>query len=428
MKIIYIFLIFIISAYFSLCSEPPTYNYTGYSSKFTNQSIDSKTPEIIQILDDSSALFYVNYEINHYSSVADFSVKDISILKDGKSSNLENSLSHCINSAVLISGLWITLNRVQVYTNGEGAIAVCTTNEGYMTVHNSTIATTSKNSIAIHGSDNSSVNVRDSFIITNGENSPAMSGQKGAFISCNNCSLHTANKGSPLFQIFDGMTIRNSYGLAENSQAIIADGKMEINIINTTLNCSWKENGEDIPDASGILLKNTSFNADEDETSFTNFYVKKSTFEINSETAPMILVDNAYISFSFEDSKINSKIFLKLKNASSRTDINLKNCEIEGDIIADEKANLYFILTNSKFVGAINPDGKAGYINFFIDKKSSVTLTGNSNCDDFYSADQTNSNVNKNSFTLGGLVGDEDSGSNVLISKIMLLLLAYLLI
>ena len=129
-------------------------------------------------------------------------------------------------------------------------------------------------------------------------------------------------------------------------------------IDNTTLNCSWKENGEDIPDASGILLKNTSFNANEDETGFTNFYVKKSTLEINSETAPMILVDNAYVSFSLEDSKINSKIFLKLKNASSRTDINLKNCEIEGDIIADEKANLYFILTNSKFVGAINPDGK----------------------------------------------------------------------
>ncbi len=169
---------------------------------------------ITQILDDSSALFYVNYKINHDSRVADFSVKDVSILKDGKSSNLENSLSYCINSAVLVSGLWITLNRVQVSTNGEGAIAVCTTNEGYMAVHNSTIATTSKNSIAIHGSDKSSVNVRDSNIITNGENSPAMSGQKGAFISCNNCLLHTANKGSPLFQIFDGMTIRDSYGLA----------------------------------------------------------------------------------------------------------------------------------------------------------------------------------------------------------------------
>lgn len=201
---------------------------------------------------------------------------------------------------------------------------------------------------------------------------------------------------------------------------------MYITIKNSTLNCSWKANGDDIPDASGIILKNTSFNADEDKTLSTSLAVEQSTLEINSETAPMILVDNAYINFEIKNSKIKSKIFLKLKNASENTNIYFYKCDIEGDIIADEKANLYIRLEKSKFVGAINPDGKAGYVNFDMDKKSNVTLTGNSKCDEFYSEDETNSNVNKNSFSLAGL--EEDSSSNLLISKIMLLLLAYLLI
>ena len=61
-----------------------------------------------------------------------------------------------------------------------------------------------------------------------------------------------------------------------------------------------------------------------------------------------------------------------------------------------------------------------------MDKNSNITLTGNSNCDYLNNMDLTNSNVNKNSFSFAGL--EEDSSSNILISKIMLLFFAYLLI
>ena len=422
------FLIFIINADFSLSSEPTAYNYTGYSAKYMNQSIDSKIPMVQQSESDSSALLYVSHrKSGEYHSSYDFTVKDTTIQKEGISTNLENSLSYCINSAVLDSGLQISMSFVNVYTKAEGAIGVCVTNDGHIRVSDSIISTQSKNSNAIHASGLGGITGRYSTIITSGENSPAMSAQKGSSIFCNNCALHTSKKGSPLFQIFgDSMYISHSYGLAENSHAIIADGYMDIQIDNTTLNCSLTGNGDDISDASGILLKNTSFNPDEDKIEYTSFYLKKSLLEINSETAPMILVDNAYISFTFENSKVKSKIFLKVKNASEKTVVFFRNCDIEGDIIADEKANLDISLSNTKFVGAINPDGKAGHITFFLNKNSNVTLTGNSNCDSFYSEDRTNSNVIKKSFSLAGL--EEDSSSNLLISKIMLLLFVYLLI
>ena len=110
MKKIYIFLIFIICADFSLSSEPTAYNYTGYSAKFMNKSINySTSPMIQQSENDSSALLYVSHRKNdYYSSSTDYTVGNTTIQKEGISTNLENSLSYCINSAVLDSGLQIS--------------------------------------------------------------------------------------------------------------------------------------------------------------------------------------------------------------------------------------------------------------------------------------------------------------------------------
>ena len=153
MKIIYIFLIFIISADFSLSSEPTAYNYTGYSAKFMNKSIDYLTSPLIQQSEnDSSALLYVSHRENNYHSSlsADYKVGNTTIQKEGISTNLENSLSYCINSAVLDSGLYISLSNVSVYSKAEGAIGVCVTNGGEVRVSESSVSTQSKNSIAIH--------------------------------------------------------------------------------------------------------------------------------------------------------------------------------------------------------------------------------------------------------------------------------------
>ena len=344
-------------------------------------------------------------------------------MKTGKSSNLEDSLSYCINSAILDSGHEINLNRAQVSTNDEGAIALCSINGGRIYARSSTISTQTNNSIAMQASEGSYISGRDSIISTIGENSPAMSGQKRSSMSCYNCQISTTKIGSPLIQTFGGFEIHDSYGRAEKSPLIIADGKTHIIIVNTTLNCTWDESGDDV---SGILLKNTSFNPDKDSKEYTLFELRGSSLEIKSETAPMILVDGAYIYFDFSNCKIKSKIFLQLKNAEFKTNIIFQNCDIEGDIIADEKASLTIELTNTKFKGAINPDDKAGYVRLTMNKKSNITLTGNSNIDSFDNLDQTNSNIIKNSFSMSGL--EEDSSSNLLFSKIMILLFAFLLI
>ena len=423
MKINSFFLIFIISAEITIISGKASYNYSGYSYKFMNQSINSSAGMIQQNDDDSSALLYVSpREDEDYSLTATFRVEDVTIMKSGKSNNLENSLSHCINSAVLNSGWNINLNITNVQTIGEGAIAFCATDSGRMTAYDSNILTLSKNSIAMHASENSSVTGRGSFIITTGENSPAISGQKDTRIQTFNCQLYTSKKGSPLFQTFGYLEIRNSYGLARNSHAIIADGFYSIVIYKTTLNCLWEEVGDDV---SVILLKKTSFDQNSDSDT-SSLIFENSFFETNIEIAPMILVDGSKTYIFLRSIKVKSKILIKIKNSSSMITIKLYGSEIEGDIIGDEKANIYLELVGTKFKGAINPDNKADYVNINMMSNSNITLTGNSNCDEFSNYDQTNSNIIKNSFSLSGL--KEYSSSSLLVSKMMLLLLVCFMI
>jgi hypothetical protein len=178
-----------------------------------NQSIQQKGCYSKMGMIQASVLLYVNYEKEpDYHNSKSFSIDDVTIMKTGKSSNLDESLSYCINSAVLVSGHSITLHRDQVRTSDEGAISLCATHSGRINVYSSTISTQEKNSIAIHASENSSLSGKDSYISTIGENSPAISGQKGSWISINNCQLYTSKKGSPLLTTLGSLEIKNTNG------------------------------------------------------------------------------------------------------------------------------------------------------------------------------------------------------------------------
>ena len=430
MKITNIFLIFIISADIAISYKWTSYNYTGYEYRYLNESINSTKGMLQQNGDDSSVLLYVNYEKEpDYHNSKSFSIDDVTIMKTGKSSNLDESLSYCINSAVLVSGHSITLHRDQVRTSDEGAISLCATHSGSINVYSSTISTQEKNSIAMHASENSSLSGRDSYISTIGENSPAISGQKGSWISINNCQLYTSKKGSPLLTTLGSLEIKNTNGSAKNSHAIIVDVPNGFNINNTILNCSWEGDGDGTSDISGILFKNTSFDPKRD--SYYTVYpidlsIKNSILEINSEIVPMILIDDVYSNIYLRNVKVKSRIFLKFKSTKRKIHIELSSCDIEGDIIGDEQTNINIYLSHTKFKGAINPDNKAGYISIEINSYSNITLTDNSNCDAITNSDYTNSNIMKNSFTFNGL--EENSSSSLLIRKMILLLLICLMI
>lgn len=423
MKIIFILLI---AGTLAEEGEEPAYNYTLYNTKRVNEKISGTL--ILQQEEDASALSY--YVRNRGYETKIYTINGSIIYKSGKSNNLEKTLSLCFNSAILASEYSVNFENSFLNTTDSGSIALCAVDGGKITARNSTIITHSANSNALRAKSGS-VSVSHSIIQTLGENSPIFSDEIGSSVSCDGCELYTAKTGSPLVHTKGSCSLRNTNGYAENSQAIIIDGKINVFIQSgTKLKCSGKGTSADSSDACGILIKNsTAGNGHQVGTSqnYTSLIINNGSLEITDETAPMILVDGAYSDFFFTWATIKSKIFLKIKGTSSKINLYMNRCDIKGDIIGDENTHLSISLQSSNFTGAINPDGKAGYIDFFMSESSTLTLTGNSNFDAYYNADRTKSNVITNSFSMNG-VEEDDSSLSILCSKFMLLLLVCLLV
>lgn len=430
MKIIYIFLIVGIIAD---GTGDISYNYSSYNSTKINYPnavqylYNNYDNLIIQNNEDSSVLLF--YQRNNLNDPREFNLNNTFLYKNGKSNKLSDTFSYCINSAVLDSSYRVKLYNSFINTTGEGSIALCSTDGGSLSASNTIITTVSSNSYGLHAVNGGRTSASGSTIQTFGDNSPALSAKKSSEVSCTNCKLYTYGKGSPLVDTKGNCWLSNTTGYAEKSQGIIIDGKVEVQIYSgSSLKFSGAGSSTDLSDACGILIKNTSDGNGYDQgtsTDYTNIRITSASLEMTSETAPLILVDGAhtYIYINMQ-STIKSKIFLKIKNTSSKTDIMIVSSEVEGDIIADENADINLnIQGSSKFKGAINPDGKAGFVNVFIAEGATVTLTGDSNVDEYYNSDQTKKNVITNGFKLDP---EEDSSLGLLSSKVMLLLIACL--
>ena len=294
MRIFYILLFFMLTHDIALSFKPPTYNYTGYNAKYVNESINSESKSISNVYNnanDSSALFYIKYEDIYYKK--EYTINDVTIFKIGTSSNIENTLSYCINSAVLNCGHSLILRRNSISTMAEGGIALCATNEGNFSVHNTNISTMAANSIGIHANENSYVDGKNNRIYVLGQDSPAISGKKGSSFSCTDCGFYSYNKGSPLFQISGNLNLEKIFGWTQSAQTIIADGKVNIDIYGSILNCSLSGIEEE-PDACSILFKNSN-GQNNKESDNSLLKLDNVVLMLNSEKAPVILVDNSSV-------------------------------------------------------------------------------------------------------------------------------------
>jgi hypothetical protein len=194
MEIIFIILIFGINADETNNQNELTYNYSSYNSLIVNTSLNTYSKELTD--DDSSVISFFRYSDGDWSRY-EYTIQNSLISKTGKSSNLDNSFTYCINSAVLNSGHDVKISDSFITTNADGAIALCTRKDGSITVSQSTISTTDSNSPAFH-SYSGYISGENSIIKTKGQNSPAMSVGKNGQISCPKSQITTNGKGSPL--------------------------------------------------------------------------------------------------------------------------------------------------------------------------------------------------------------------------------------
>ena len=376
-----------------------SYNYSGYKAISTNTNLFEQN--LISTTSDQSVVYITSSGIK---------IENSTILKSsGDSSNIENSKLYGVNSAVLVQGGEVSITEGEIETAAKGANAICSTNNGKVTISDTYIKSTGDNSsrclLSTYGG---SIIATGISILSDGESSGSLATDKGeGIIICTGCNLYTEGGGSPLIYSTGNITVNDCYGIAYISQMIVIEGENSVFVEESYFYCGISNN----TDEYGIFLYNPmTRNTNKGISTFT---CKDSYLEIYDDiysSSPMFFVTNidAVINLESCDFSYYSEIFLNVSATSEwgtpgfnggNVTLNLINQDIEGDIIVDISSSLTINMINSRIKGKINTNKISSTIDINLDSNSIIILTGDSYISSLTNEDSTGSNINKRNFT-----------------------------
>ena len=421
-KLFLIFIILLSSKY--TINEDSNYDYSSYSSEINHTFFENSHLldgyDIINNITGESVIYLSEYDFEVPYSFSDDYIYKTGDLSDDK---IEESKLYGINSAVLIRKVGAEFTGSLILTEAKGAHGLVCTDGGSVTLkalrYNTEINTTEDNSTCIIANYNSMITV-SAIVSTKGNSSPALAIYKGkGNIVCDGSKLYTEGDESPLAYIYDG-EISFGYGgiigFTSKSPCVIISKYGSFRGLVGNLHCG--AGPYDKISQGGIIFYQTDeMTNDKKLANYSKFvvndYLLTSEIEILEsspyyKTAPLFYVTNigATISLTGVKLKYGSNIFLKVDEGIYGKEgsdggvviVLLINQEIEGDIIVSSNSAVDIKLSESKFKGKINTDKKAAALNITLDKKSEITLTGNSYYTYLLNEDSLNSKIKKRSF------------------------------
>jgi len=337
--------------------------------------------------------------------------------ESGDSSNTESSDFSGVNSGLLVQeNSTATVKNATINTSAKGANAVFATGENAkITISDSTIKTTGEASSrgldATYGGTIKADNVE---ITTQGGSCAAMATDRGeGTVTATNSKMETNGAGSPIIYSTGDITLTDSEGTANGAQITVVEGKNSATIENSKVICSAAGNRGDVDIAGVMVYQSMSGDADEGTGNFT---AKDSTLTISKDSkyyknAPMFFVTNTNAVIDLQDTDLNfgSGVLLSAKGTSewgkegsNGGDVTFKAADqaLKGDIELDKISTLDLSLTGSTYKGTINGDNSAKSVTLSLDKKSKITLTGDSYVTSLEDADSSYSNIDFNGYTL----------------------------
>ena len=348
-------------------------------------------------------------------------LSNITVNKTGDSDGKDNTSFYGTNSAIIAKGgANLTIKGATITTDAAGANGVfsyggsATTNNSSsdnttVNISDSTITTSKDNSGGIMTTGGGIMNAANLTITTSGISSAAIrSDRGGGTVIVNKGTYKTTGKGSPAIYSTADITVKNATLISTASEGAVIEGKNSITFENVELTDTNNElNGQSTTYKNIFLYQSMSGDAADGEAVFiskdsTITTNKGDSFYVTNTTATINLENNKVIN---NDSEGN---FLRIQKDSwgnSGSDggtvtLNLTNQKIKGNIIVDSISKLTINLTSdSTFKGSIN-NSNEGEVNLTLDKKSSITLTGNTYVKSLTNADLTNSNINLNGYKL----------------------------
>ena len=357
------------------------YDYSNYKATNIDINLFEKISECIN--DGESAIYITKSGVSFIK---------VEIKKSGDyTGDITNTQFYGVNSAVLVQSGKLKMTLGNITTTAKGGNAVVATNGGIVHLTGTNIKSTGESAKGFLATYGGKIAGTSLIISTNGSSSASLCTDKEyGTIYCTICSLSTEGVDSPLIYSTGDINLITSNGIASKSQAIVIEGKNKVKIISSNLKCGANPfNGKN--NECGVFIYQSIQIEESSENSI--FEIIDSTIEILPtsiyyETAPMFYITNTVTNIKLTNSilKFGSKIFMKIdkgewgnsgKNGGKAV-VTLKNMDIEGNITVGSTSTLTLNLFGTKFKGTINGNNICKKVDIFIDKESTITLTGNS--------------------------------------------------
>ncbi|MEN6339296.1 MAG: hypothetical protein ABFD03_04145 [Clostridiaceae bacterium] len=329
----------------------------------------------------------------------------------GASSSTENGDFYGMNAGLLaLNGATVTITGATITTNAVNGNGVFSYGSGTtVNISDSIIRTSQNNSGGIQTTGGATMNATNLDVQTEGGSSAAIrSDRGGGDVNVSGGTYVTNGTGSPAVYSTADITVDDAVLTANNSEAIVVEGKNSVTLNNVTLSGNMPASTDENENIHNIMLyQSMSGDAEVGQSSFTAtggsilanagdmFYVTNTACAITLNNVALTLANDVLLRVC---GNTNSRGWGTAGANGGSCVFTVNNQTMSGNILVDAISSLDFsMLSGSVYTGAINPTGTAGTVNVTIEDGCQWNLTG-----DCYISSFTGSvaNIMTNGFTV----------------------------
>ena len=300
----------------------------------------------------------------------------------------------------------VTIKDSTIKTSGTHANAVFAYESGVIHISKSTIQTSKNNSGGIMVTGGGSIHASELKVETSGNSSAAIRSDKGGgSIKVEGGKYVTNGQGSPVIYSTADIEVKNATLVSNKSEGVVVEGKNHV-LLDT---CSLEDhnttlNGNSTTYKNIFLYQSMSGDSSVGEASFeakdSNIMTYKGdTFYVTNTKANITLENNTFVNASGDFLRIEAAKWGKSGSNGGEVALNLKNQNIEGNIVVDSISSLEMKLEQgSQYSGSINQEDEAKEVHVSLSKDSSIVLMGDSYVTSLENEDESHSNIDLNGY------------------------------
>ena len=342
----------------------------------------------------------------HVTNNAKVTLKDAAVSRESEDSQGGDSSSfYGIGAAVLTTDGISYISGGKVNTNAKGGAGIFLYGDGTTYVSDTAISTKKDTSGGLHVAGGGKLFAWDVTATTQGESSAAIRSDRGGGTMVVDGGTYTSNgTGSPAVYSTADIAVHNADLTANNSESVCIEGLNSLRLFDCNLTGNMKDDSQNDCTWNVILYQSMSGDSEVGNSTFEmdggTLTAKNGGMFYTTNTESTIRLSNVDITYAKDND-----FFLKCTGNSNQrgwgtsgsngADCNFTadNQKMEGDVIWDSISQLDFYMPNgSTLKGVVTDDesdagdGGSGYCNFYIEKGSTWTVTGDSTLTNLYNA------------------------------------------